>query len=225
MNEMLEYLSDLESNNNADWFHQNNARHKAATARFESLMGALMTRLEPQMPGLLRFSPKELSFKLQRDTRFSHDKSPYNPCFRCHLSPGGKAPVPVGFFVALRPGDRSILGAGLFADMFADATARIRKAVADDGQAFQAVLDGLKPHFAVEGTRLKRVPAGFPEDHPLAEYLKFKCWYIEHRFDDAKLDDETAFLDFAAEVHTAVKPFNDFLNTALEGFTMPARPQ
>ena len=45
---------------------------------------------------ILHNNPKDLTFKIVRDTRFSHDKSPYNPAFRVHISSKGKMPVPVG---------------------------------------------------------------------------------------------------------------------------------
>lgn len=51
--------------------------------------------------------PKELTFKLVRDTRFSHDKSPYNPSFRAHISSMGKLPIPVGYYIMIKPnGDK-----------------------------------------------------------------------------------------------------------------------
>lgn len=69
--------------------------------------------------------PKELTFKLARDTCFSHDKSPYNPVFRAHIGAMGKLPVPVGYYLMIKPGDASFLGGGFFTDMLKDATAKM----------------------------------------------------------------------------------------------------
>lgn len=52
----------------------------------------------------------DLTFKLVRDTRFSRDKSPYNPAFRAHISSMGKLPIPVGYFIMIKPGNQSFLG-------------------------------------------------------------------------------------------------------------------
>ena len=114
--------------------------------------------LGKEEPALLLHEPKDLTFKLVRDTRFSHDKSPYNPAFRAHISVGGKLPVPVGYFLVIRPGE-SFLGGGLFADMFREATESIRQAIARDGEEWEKIIHSPKfsRYFTVEGTALKKV--------------------------------------------------------------------
>ena len=106
-------------------------------------------------------SPKSLTFKLVRDTRFSHDKSPYNPAFT--------------------------------------------------------------KYFTVQGASLKNVPAGYDKEHPQAEFLKYKSWYLEYPLKDEELGDTQAFLAKAADIFHIMKPFNDYLNRALTDFQMPAR--
>lgn len=57
---------------------------------------------------ILHHDPKDLTFKIVRDTRFSHDKSPYNPAFRAHISSKGEANfVPVGYYLMIKPGNQS----------------------------------------------------------------------------------------------------------------------
>ncbi|MDC0700663.1 DUF2461 domain-containing protein, partial [Blautia wexlerae] len=168
--------------------------------------------------------PKELTFKLMRDTRFSHDKSPYNPAFRAHIAPRGKLPVPVGYYLMLKPGGRSFLGGGLFADMFKDATAMVRAYIAAHGDEWQEIITApaFTAHFTVGGTALKNVPRGYDAAHPQAEYLKNKSWYLEFPISDGRCL-EPGFVPFAASVFEAMQPFNAFLNRALEGFEMPTR--
>ena len=99
-----------------------------------------MLELKKSDPTVLLTEPGKLTFKLVRDTRFSNDKSPYLPAFRAHISAKGKLPIPVGYYLMLRPGGRSFLGGGLFADMFRDATAMVRAAIADRGEEWQEIL-------------------------------------------------------------------------------------
>lgn len=73
------------------------------------------------------------------------------------------------------------------------------------------------------GTALKNVPAGYDKDHPQAEYLKHKSWYLEYPLQDAELMDGEALLSAATEIFRLMKPFNDYLNKALVGFKMPER--
>ena len=174
---------------------------------------------------ILAHAPKELTFKLVRDTRFSHDKSPYNPAFRAHIAPMGKLPVPVGYYLMLKPGGQSFLGGGLFADMFKDATRMVRDYIAEHGGEWEAVVTApsFRECFTVKGTALKNVPAGYEKEHPQAEYLKFKSWYLEYPIQDEELADGELFLSKAVEIFRRMKPFNDYLNKALAGFKMPER--
>lgn len=224
MKKILTYLTDLEANNNREWYHANKAQYQAALQEFESLIGGLMCELKKTDNTLPFMEPRELTFKLVRDTRFSHDKSPYNPAFRSHISQKGKLPVPVGYYLYLQPGGRSFLGGGLFADMFKDATSMIRDYISTHGDEWEEIITapGFAVHFTVGGTSLKNVPQGYDLKHPQAQYLKHKSWYLEYSVPDSILMKED-FVDLAASVFTEMQPFNGFLNKALEGFQMPSR--
>ena len=80
-----------------------------------------------------------------------------------------------------------------------------------------------KKYFTVKGTALKNVPAEYDKEHPQAEYLKYKSWYLEYFMSDEEVLDSEAFLQKTIEIFKAMKPFNDFLNKALKGFEMPTR--
>ena len=222
---MLDYLADLSANNDREWYHAHKAENKAANAQFEELIQALMCRIGEFDSSVLGHLPKELTFKLVRDTRFSHDKSPYHPAFRAHISSMGKLPVPVGYYLMIKPGNQSFLGGGLFADMFKDATAMVRDYIAQNGEEWERIVyaPDFREHFSVQGTALKNVPAGYAKEHPQAEFLKFKSWYLEYPIKDAGFVDAEAFLAKAAELFRLMKPFNDYLNKALAGFQMPTR--
>ena len=89
MQMILDYLTELSANNNREWYHAHKAEYQAANAQFEELIQALILRIGEFDGSILGHAPKELTFKLARDTRFSHDKSPYNPAFRAHISSMG----------------------------------------------------------------------------------------------------------------------------------------
>lgn len=93
------------------------------------------------------------------------------------------------------------------------------------GEEWEKLIHGteFEKYFTVQGTALKKVPAEYGKEHPQGEYLKFKSWYLEYQIKDEELADAEAVIARAAEVFRLMKPFNDFLNRALEGFQMPAR--
>ena len=222
---IMNYLSELSSHNDREWYHASKDSYKKANAEFEMLLQSLMLEIGKFDSEILHNNPKDLTFKLVRDTRFSHDKSPYNPAFRAHISSKGKLPVPVGYYIMIKPGNRSFLGGGLFADMFKDATSMMRSYLAEHGDEWEKVIHDpeFETYFTVQGNALKNVPAGYDKEHPQAEYLKYKSWYLEYPLKDEEIKDADAFLAKAAGLFRIMKPFNDYLNQALAGFEMPAR--
>ena len=222
---IIDYLSALNMNNNREWYHENKEYFKKANAEFEELLQALIVQIGKFDSSILHNNPKDLTFKIVRDTRFSHDKSPYNPAFRAHIASKGKLPVPVGYYLMIKPDNQSFLGGGLFADRFKDATAMIRDYMVHNGSEWEKIIHEpeFENHFSVQGTSLKNVPAGYEKEHPQAEYLKFKSWYLEYPLKDEEVSKPELFLPKAAEIFQIMKPFNDYLNKALAGFQMPAR--
>ena len=222
---IMDYLTALNQNNDREWYHAHKDDYKKANAVFEELLQALMLEIGKFDSSILQNNPKDLTFKLVRDTRFSHDKSPYNPAFRAHISSKGKLPVPVGYYLMIKPENQSFLGGGLFADMFKDATAMIRDHISGNGEEWERIMHepAFEKYFTVKGTALKNVPAGYEKEHPQAEYLKYKSWYLEYPIKDEELGDAETLLVKAAEIFRAMKPFNDYLNKALTGFQMPTR--
>ncbi len=222
---MLEYLAELSANNTREWYHAHKKENKYATEQFEQLVQELIYSIGDFDQSVLHNVPKELTFKLVRDTRFSHDKSPYNPAFRAHISSMGKLPVPVGYYIMIKPGGGSFLGGGLFADMFSDATAMVRSYIAEHPAEWSEIINAeeFKKYFTVKGNALKNVPAGYDKENPQAEYLKYKSWYLEYNVPDKLVLNEDEFFRTATEVFKAMKPFNDYLNRALKDFKMPTR--
>lgn len=221
---MLEFLLNLEANNNRDWFHAHRDAYRQAKTDFESMVSGLIARISTFDKSVAGLCAEKLTFKLNRDTRFSRDPSPYNPAFRAHIGAAGKQPVPVGYYLMLCPGNRSFLGGGLFADGFKDATAMVRQYIAAHGGEWDAVLSApeFRECFEVRGTSLKKVPAGVDAKDSHVEFLKKKSWYVEYPVDDQAVEREE-FLDQAAQIFRRMQPFNALLNRALSEFRMPVR--
>lgn len=222
---ILNYLWELSKNNNREWYHAHKEEYKEANARFEELVQAFILEIGKFDSSILHNNPKDLTFKLVRDTRFSHDKSPYNPAFRAHISSGGKLPVPVGYYIMLKPGGQSFLGGGLFADIFKDATAMVRDYITKNSEEWDRIIHEpeFRKFFTVQGTALKNVPGGYDKEHPQAEYFKMKSWYLEYPIADEELQEGDKLFSKAVKIFETMKPFNDYLNQALAGFKMPER--
>lgn len=222
---ILDYLHELSLNNNRDWYHGHKDEYREANAEFEGLVQNLISEIGKFDSSVLHNIAKNLTFKLVRDTRFSHDKSPYNPAFRAHISSMGKLPIPVGYYIMIKPDNQSFLGGGLFADMFKNATSMVRDYICENPDEWDDIINApdFKKYFTVKGTSLKNVPKGYDKEHSQAEFLKFKSWYVEYPIKDDELSDSEKFIERSVKLFEIMKPFNDYLNRALKGFKMPER--
>lgn len=225
MKTILNYLSDLENNNNREWYHAHKDEHKIASKKFENLVQDFILEIGKTDNSILHNIPKELTFRLARDLRFSMDKSPYNPSFRAHISSKGKLFIPVGYFIFIKPGNRSFLAGGLFADSFRDATTMVRDYIVKHGEEWDEIIneDKFKKYFTVKGSALKNIPRGYDANNPQGEFLKNKSWYVEYPISDEQLLKKD-FVHMASEIFVAMQPFNGYLNKALIDFKIPKRP-
>jgi uncharacterized protein (TIGR02453 family) len=221
---IMKFLKDLESNNTFDWMKINNEYYKQAKNEFEFFLLEIINGIYSFDNTIKMCPPKELIFKLNRDTRFSNDKSPYNPSFRAHVSKNGKLPIPVGYYISIRPGS-IFLGGGLFVSISNEATKSIRDYIEKYSNKFIEIIeeDTFKSNFTIYGEKLKKVPNGYDSEHKLAEYLKNKSWYIEYKIMDSIFLKPEEFIKEAIIMFKYMKPFNDFMNKALIGFKMPVR--
>ncbi len=222
--QIFDYLTLLKENNNREWYHSNKEMYKKAHQEFEHVIEVLISEIGKSDISILHNCAKDLTFKVVRDTRYSFDKSPYNPAFRAHISSKGKLPIPVGYFIRLKPDGQTFLGGGLFADMFKDATNMIRTYISNNHDEWNKIINepNFKELFEVKGEALKNVPKEYNKEHPQAEFLKNKSWYLEYFMSDNHVL-ANDFISNSIRIFLTMKPFNDFLNKALINFEMPKR--
>ncbi|MEM9287905.1 MAG: DUF2461 domain-containing protein [Pseudomonadota bacterium] len=164
----LHFLSDLKANNTRDWFAAHKKTYEAEVKKPAKAFCSAMTQALHAHTGTLHTAKV---FRINRDIRFTKDKTPYNAHLHILFRKEGS---PTALFFGLQP-DNLVLGAGLF-KFEGDQLNAYRQAVAGPrGPALQEILDA----FLAEGARLnapplKRVPSGFDKDHPRAELLKRK---------------------------------------------------
>lgn len=210
MKQAIKFLAELSVNNDRDWYNAHKEEAKTATAEFATLVADLQSRMSAFIPGLSEFEPKDLIYRLSRDVRFSKDKTPYNPTFRALLSSGGKKVVGAGCFFGIDGEAQAFLGSGFHGSDNKAAVAAIRDALVKDASG----LDGIVKNYEVKGDKLKRVPAGYDADSPVAELLKHKSWHIEREISLSGLTEKEMAEQLTKEFH-AMAPFVDWLNEAL----------
>ncbi len=222
--EILAFLTQLEENNTLEYMKANKSAYNMAKAIFEEFLQKLIDSIAIFDESVRFLQPRDLIFRLNRDTRFSKDKSPYNPSFRAHISSAGRTPIPAGYYINIRPGC-CFLGGGVFASSFPDATGMIRDYILSNSEEWMKILQNpeFSAHFTVVGEKLKNVPKGYDKDSSVSEWLKHKSWDVEFPISDAQFTDSGTNLQFIVEKFKLMKPLNDFLNRALLDFKMPTR--
>jgi uncharacterized protein (TIGR02453 family) len=218
---LFAFIRELAENNERDWF-------KAHQDEFEAkVRQPALDFIEEFSAPLLKISkhfvadPRKVGgslFRIQRDTRFSKDKTPYKTHvgihFR-HVATKDDVHAP-GFYLHLEPGGKSFAAAGLWRPSSAHAT-EIRQAIVDDSAAWKRAAHGKKftdLYGALEGESLKRPPRGFDPEHPLLVDLKRKDFICSTRLTQGTVTGTGFMADYTATVKTAV-PFMRFLTGAL----------
>lgn len=219
---MLKFLADLDANNSLEWMKCHREQYLEAKNEFLNFIQDLIFSISEFDPSVAHLQAEDLIFRLNKDTRFSKDKTPYNASFRAHISSAGKLPIPAGYYIFIKPSS-SFLGGGVFATKFPQATTMVRDHIIQNTQQFQSLIDNkdFNANFVLEGEKLKNVPSGYEKEHPLAEYIKHKSWDIEYHISDKQLVEGD--MSFLVEKFQLMKPLNDFLNQALQNFVMPKR--
>jgi uncharacterized protein (TIGR02453 family) len=214
--ETVRFYTALRRNNNRDWFAANREtyeRQVMAPARL--FVAAMGERLRSIVPGIVAVPAVNKSiFRINRDTRFSLDPSPYKTNLGLYFWDGARSRMEsAGFYVGLEPPD-IMLGGGMY--VIPDALlGRYRKAVVDPkrGAELAKIVATLRaiPGCAVEGAHYKRVPAGFDPGHENAELLKHKGLYAGF---EAKVPEElfsARFVDYCMERFAPVAPLHRWL--------------
>lgn len=216
--ELFRFLRELKTHNTKAWFDANRARYVQHLQQpFLAFIRAFAPRLAKISPHLVA-SAKPIGgsmFKINRDVRFSKEKTPYHTRvagrFLPAKDPMGHGP---GFYLHLEPGDCSA-GSGIWLPPTGQALA-IRRAIVDGAAKWKAITGN--PTFKAQakfwGESLQRPPAGVPKDHPLQPDLKRKSWVTFVDFTESQVC-APDFLDRFTAACTIMAPFDQFLAKAV----------
>ena len=196
----LDFYEGLEADNSkAYWTDHRGVYDSCVRAPLQALLDAL----GPEFGEAKLFRP-------YRDVRFSKDKTPYKTAAAAAIGDD----VQGGLYVQLSAA--GLMVAGGAHGLATDQARRLRAAVAEDrpGRALVALLDALRSQgFAVEGERLKRVPAEFGSDHPRADLLTLKTLWAHRSLEPGEWLHTAQALDVVATAWRQVQPLNDWLAT------------
>ncbi|HAA16637.1 MAG TPA: TIGR02453 family protein, partial [Cytophagales bacterium] len=161
----LHFLTDLQENNHKEWFDANRKRYDAAKKNFLAVTTELLEGLAKQDEAIAQadLDPKKTLTRINRDIRFSKDKTPYNAHFFTTLSAGGKKSPMAGYYLRVSP-DESFHGGGVYMPDNA-VLGKIRQEIDYHVEEWKAIVEGpeLTTHYGALQTNgaLSRPPKGY----------------------------------------------------------------
>lgn len=185
LRDLTQFLTELGENNNRPWFIMNKPRYDILRAEFLDIVTELIRELGKFDPLVAGCNPKKAMFRINRDIRFSNDRSPYKTRFSAGITPNDKRRPSAGggstYYFHIE-GDGTLgIGAGEYLPP-ADRLRAIRQNVVNDATGFAKLLKNKQLRASYgdlpEDDKLQRPPKGFDAAHPHIEYLKLKSFFV-----------------------------------------------
>jgi uncharacterized protein (TIGR02453 family) len=214
----IKFLDDLKVNNNRDWFLENKKRYEEYKKNYHQLIGQFLEIMKPQDSNLELLEIKNCAFRINRDIRFSKNKSPYKTHLGIWLNTNQGNNNGPGYYIHIEKGGSFIAG-GMYSPEPNDLK-KIRKEIAFFYEDLEEILanKNFRKHYSGldknETNSLKNGPKDFDKDHPAIELLKLKSFVAVQKIDDTTLF-EPDFVQKTAQKLMVLKPLLEFLNRGL----------
>ena len=208
------FLSELEKNNNREWFNAHKDEFEELVMRpaqeFVFLMGQ---QLQAVVPGIIADPKVNRSiFRLNRDTRFSSDKTPYKTNLGIYFWEGKQNRLETsGFYFHIEP-KLFMLGVGMY--MFSkEQLQNFREAITDpdEGKVFRSIVGKLSKKYAFGDIHYKKYPKDFPKDHVNAEFLLYNGFYCYHSRKDMNALNGENIIPYSFKIFRDMAPLHQWL--------------
>ncbi len=209
------FFKELAKNNQKEWFHANKKRYENdVKAPFINLVELLLPVLSDWDNRILS-DPKKALFRINRDIRFSKDKSPYNVIMKAGFSPGGKKSELPGYYLGI-DAEHIHVGGGLFM-VHPPELKKVRAHLASHTDTFLNIIehsDFIKNFGKLKGDRAKRLDKDLLHVADKTEYIYNKQFYAFAEFPLSNFYDSNRLVTEVLAHFEVIKPLNDFFNQA-----------
>jgi uncharacterized protein (TIGR02453 family) len=214
------FLKELKKNNNKTWFDNHREKYISAKIDFENFVGKILTSISAFDTDMKELQAKNCTFRINRDIRFSKDKTPYKTNMGASLNRGGKKSIFAGYYFHLEPGGNSFAGGGLWMPQ-APELKKLRQEIDYcfpelkrilNSPAFKAQYPGLEMN---EGQMLVNIPKGYEKENPASSFLKLKSFVATKKIPDALLT-TSGLTKEVVLAFKALMPLVKFMNRSME---------
>ena len=220
MERIIEYLQELHNNNNKEWFNAHRKEYTETRGLFNNLALQLISEIRKFDSSIGPLTLQDCTYRINRDIRFSQDKSPYKTHFGVFVAPQGKKSGYCGYYFHIGVADGAnypdghLIGIG---DYWCDPKAlRILREDIDGGNGdFDAIVKSVDSRLSLDMTdSLKKVPSGFAKGTVNDDYLRLKSFCLCYKPDYAFVTDKN-LVNNLVELFKSGKPFIDYINRAI----------
>jgi len=226
---IMKYLRELSKHNDRAWFQEHKSEYNAVRADFEDGVAKAIVRITEFDPTVAQLTVRDCTYRFNRDTRFSPDKSPYKTHLGAYISAKGKKSLHGGYYLHLEPG-HSLLATGSYWLPTNILTSCRNEIMGNEEEWLRCVESEqfLRYYGAPEDAgwdspqgfgleRLKTCPSGFPRDYQHVRYLRLKNYCCWHRVPDHFFDGDK-WLEEMVPMLQAAKPMMDFTNSVIDDY-------
>ncbi len=216
--QILDFLRELQQNNNRPWFQENKARFDVLRQGYMDIVQKIINRISLFDSEIAGLQAKDCLFRIYRDIRFSPNKLPYKNHFGAYIAQGGRSSERSGYYFHLEP-DNNVLSGGLWMPD-PKLLKMVRQDIYDQIDEFTGILE--EPSFKavfpeLEGETLKRNPAGFPNDFPYSDIIRHKDFCVSNIQPD-NFFNKKDWMDQTVGIFEKLYPFNRFLNYTVDEY-------
>ena len=217
--EALQFLADLIANNNTEWMHANKKRYENYKKDYHNYIASILAEMKLLDRTLEPLEIKNCTFRINRDIRFSKDKSPYKTNIGVWLTQNNNRKNSPGYYIHFEK-ENSFIAGGVWCPEPHELKI-IRKEIEffhDDLEKIVTDQIFKKEFIAItrdDNNSLKNAPKGFDPNHPAVEFLKLKSYTASQKIDDKQFT-KPDFTKKISQKLIVLKPMNDFLRRALE---------
>lgn len=215
----LKFITELKENNNKPWFDENKPKYLHARADFENFVSEVLTNMRSFDKDMQLLEVKNCVFRINRDVRFSKNKTPYKNNFAASFKKDGKKSIFAGYYLHLQPGGNSFAGGGLWTPE-PNYLKKVRQEIDYCFTDFEKIIHAksFRKEFGELGREhgqvLVNIPKGYEKDNPAAEYLKLKSFFASNDIPDKELT-QPGLLKTVLRSFEAFHPLLNFMNRAM----------